>query len=137
MKTVLVVDDDERFLKRLCPYVREAGFRVLEVTDGQKAAQILDRLREKISLLVVDLVLPGMNGFELIGAVTRRATLVRVIATTGVLKQHFLEVAKYLGAHAVLRKPGNEEPFPVQNWIRTIGAVLEAERSIDGAAPQD
>ena len=52
----------------------------------------------------------------------------KVLATTGLLKPNYLEVAKYMGAHAVLRKPDAREAFPVAEWLRVIGALLKDER---------
>ena len=62
-----------------------AGYRVLQALDGNSAARILDELNGQIDLAIVDLSLPGINGFELIGAVTRRPNSMKVIATSAVL----------------------------------------------------
>jgi CheY-like chemotaxis protein len=48
----------------------------------------------------VDLVLPASTGHEVIAAVKRRPTGIKVIATTAFLKQTQLEIMKYLGADA-------------------------------------
>ena len=86
---------------------------------------LLDRLHAEIDLTIVDLVLPGGSGFELINAASRRENPMKILATTGLLKANYLEVAKYMGAHDVIRKPEPGTPFPAAEWLRTIKALLE------------
>lgn len=124
MKTVLIVDDDPVFLGRLGAALTEANYRVLKATDGDEAMQVLEGHHREISLVVVDLVLPGTDGFQIIGAISRRPTLMKVIATTAVLKNNFLESCKYMGAHAVVRKPSPGQPLATDTWLETVGAVL-------------
>ena len=76
---------------------------------------MLDRLHAQIDLTVIDLVLPGGSGFEVINAVSRRANPIEIVATTALLKENYLEVAKYMGAHAVVRKPEPGTPCRRRN----------------------
>ena len=94
---------------------------------------MLERLHDQIDLTVVDLVLPGGSGFEVISAASRRPNPMKVVATTGLLKPNYLEVAKYMGAHAVLRKPEPGVAFPAAEWLRVIGALLAAKNLGDAA----
>lgn len=126
MKSVLVIDDDPLFLDRLGRVLTGAEYRVLNVTDGDEALSVLDKHHREISLAIVDLVLPGTDGFQIIGAIERHHGAMKVIATTGRLRDSFLQTCKYMGANAVLKKPHPEEPFPAETWLKTISAVLAA-----------
>jgi CheY-like chemotaxis protein len=81
--------------------LKDTGYHVLEATDVADGMAMLERLHAQIDLTVVDLVLPGGSGFEVINAATRRPNPMKILATTGLLKPNYLEVAKYMGAHAV------------------------------------
>ena len=85
---------------------------------------MLDAKHAEIDVLIVDLILPGYSGHEVIAAVTRRSTRIKIIAVTAFLKQTQLEIMKYLGADAVLRKNGPDDPIPRDEWLQTVRTVL-------------
>lgn len=61
MNQILVVDDDLYIRELVCTLLRDEGFSVLEAGDGKEA---LDRLhQQKIDLCVLDIMMPGMDGF--------------------------------------------------------------------------
>jgi CheY-like chemotaxis protein len=111
-KTILVIDDDPVFLAQLREVLTEAGYVVLDSLTAKGGMALLDKSHEEISVLIVDLILPGYSGHEVVAAVKRRATGIKVIAITAVLKQTQLEIMQYLGADAVLRKNAPDTPFP-------------------------
>ena len=123
-KTILVIDDDPFFVGQLKEILTEAGYVVLESLTAKDGMALLDKRHEEISVLIVDLILPGFSGHEVIAAVKRRSTGIKVIATTAVLKQTQLEIMKYLGADAVLRKNAPDTPFPHDEWLHTIQTLL-------------
>ncbi len=131
-KTVLIVDDDPEFVANLAGALREDGFVVLAAGDGAEALHRLDREHESIDAVIVDLNLPGVNGFEVIGALTRRKNLIGIMATTGIYGDTFLEVAKYLGANIALRKPpaGSD----LRPWVTALKSVLKAEGEMGAAS---
>jgi len=124
MRTVLVIDDDPSFLAETEKMLVNAGYRVLQAPDGTRAARVLEQMRGDIDLAIVDLSLPGINGFELIGALSRRPNSVKVIATTGVYQTLQLESATALGAHAAIRKPPTADALPRQQWLDTIERLI-------------
>jgi DNA-binding response OmpR family regulator len=62
-KTILVVDDEQTIREVLRRYLEREGFRVIEAADGELALQVLDE--ETPSLIVLDLMLPGVDGLEI------------------------------------------------------------------------
>ena len=62
--TVLIVDDDMKFLSFLARILRRGGYAVLTANDGCEVPEML--LRTHIDVLVLDLQMPGMNGWEVI-----------------------------------------------------------------------
>ena len=134
-KTILVIDDDRAFLIQLNQALKDAGYCVLEATDVPDGLAMLERLHAEIDLTVVDLVLPGGSGFEIINAATRRPNPMKILATTGRLKPSYLQVAKYMGAHDAVRKPEPGTPFSAEEWLHMIGTLLNDNDSSGIPAP--
>ncbi|PIE58173.1 MAG: hypothetical protein CSA33_04485 [Desulfobulbus propionicus] len=105
MKKVLIVDDDQSFLLSLQDglSVHENTYRIITATNGIEATRYLQE--EEIDLLVTDLEMPEMNGFELIAWVSRnRPSLPVVIMTAFGTSEIESQVAQY-GAIRYLEKP--------------------------------
>jgi CheY-like chemotaxis protein len=135
MPTILVVDDDPNFLDAAEQMLVTAGYRVWCAADGKQAVDFLEKKHSEIDLTIVDLSLPDINGFELIGAISRRANAVRVVATTGIHKDTYLDMAGALGAHAAIRKPLKGTPLPEDEWLGTVHRLIgDAVREKQSAA---
>lgn len=63
MKSVLVVEDDKRTNEIICDYLEMSGYRVQNAYDGCSALRILSV--SSIDLAIIDIMMPGMDGFEL------------------------------------------------------------------------
>jgi CheY-like chemotaxis protein len=102
--TVLVVDDDEIMRDLLTRILSRAGYDVVAANDGDGG---LARFREgDIDVVITDMMMPAMDGLELIRALTLESPNVRVVALSGVGSRiRFLRHAKELGAKAALLKP--------------------------------
>jgi CheY-like chemotaxis protein len=129
MSTILVIDDDVEFLDAMHQMLSVPGYGVLRATDGNSAIRLLEEHHSLIDLAIVDLSLPGMNGFEIIGAVSRRPNSLKVIATTAVFRDSQLEIAGALGAHAVIRKPAPGSSIPRREWLETIEKLIGSPNS--------
>ena len=64
-QTVLVVDDERSIRQLVGNVLRQHDFNVLEAADGSRAIEIARKHPSEITLLLTDLVLPGINGEEL------------------------------------------------------------------------
>ncbi len=65
MNTILIIEDDQRLASLLQTGIEEAGHHVLLAYDAEMALRLLKSDRESISLVISDIILPGMNGIEL------------------------------------------------------------------------
>jgi len=63
MFRILVVEDDENTRKLMCAVIKKSGFTVLEAADGVVALELMDV--EHVDLVVLDLMMPEMDGYEL------------------------------------------------------------------------
>lgn len=80
---ILVVEDDDALRYTLSRELETAGYEVAEARDYREALDVLEKGR-RISVLVVDVVLPGVNGFALARMARMRQRSVRIIYLTGV-----------------------------------------------------
>jgi CheY-like chemotaxis protein len=76
-RTILVVDDDHNVREMLCTVLSAEGFHAVEASDGLDALQHLRRSGPP-ALILVDLMMPRMNGEGLIGAIHRDRSLGRI-----------------------------------------------------------
>jgi len=134
MSTVLIVDDDPQFMNAAEAMLSGAGYHVLRAVNGNQAVEVLEKKHQEIDLAIMDLSLPGINGFELIGAMARRPNSVKIIATTGVFKDDLLSMAGTLGAHAAIRKPAEGKPLPERDWLRVVARLIgESDKAARGS----
>jgi CheY-like chemotaxis protein len=102
----LVVDDDPSYRVLMRQLLERAGFTVLAVGDGRTALRALEV--QPVAVLVTDLMMPEIEGLELIELVTRGFPGIRIVAVSGdgpTGNEGYLHLARLLGAHAALRKP--------------------------------
>jgi DNA-binding response OmpR family regulator len=71
MKTILVADDDAMFRELVTEILRQGGYRVLAVEDGQAAWELMQK--QAVDLAVLDLNMPRMDGLELTRTVRKDA----------------------------------------------------------------
>ncbi|HSP66076.1 MAG TPA: response regulator [Bryobacteraceae bacterium] len=103
---LLIVDDDPKFLQDA---ERALDAEVLFARDADQALDLVGNLGAEFSAVLVDLNLPGKDGFSLIIEMRRRFPNLPVIAISGVVQEHALESAKAVGAADALRKPITSE----------------------------
>jgi len=124
MRTILLIDDDPLFMREAETMLTDAGYRVVQACDGLRAVRLLEEMREDIDLAIVDLSIPGVNGFELIGCLSRRPNNIKVLATSGVYHDHQLESTTALGAHAAIRKPRSPQSLPRSQWLSIVQKLI-------------
>ncbi|MBF0271957.1 MAG: response regulator [Magnetococcales bacterium] len=121
MARILIIDDDEPFRVHLGMLLRNAGHMVLEV---ECALHALDKIAlDPFDLLMTDIFMPKMDGFELLSTLLRRHPSIRVIAMSGggsgMTPALALNVARKLGAVEWIRKP-----FQTSEVLRVVDRAL-------------
>jgi two-component system cell cycle sensor histidine kinase/response regulator CckA len=82
-ETVLLVGDEERVRKITIFLLETLGYRVFEAESGQKALRLFEASREKIDLLLTDVVMPDLRGCEMAEALRAREPGLRVLFRSG------------------------------------------------------
>jgi len=105
-KTVLVVDDDERMRDTLTSILKR-DFRVLRVASGEAALPVLNR--DDVDLLLLDVHLPGISGFELLRIVRENYNLVEIIMISSINDVETAVQAMKHGAYHFVTKDVDHE----------------------------
>jgi DNA-binding response OmpR family regulator len=111
---VLVVDDDPIFAELAATSLLAAGYEVATAADGVEALETLDR--ESFQAAIVDLSMPRIDGFRLIGLVRgaqRFRSLAIIVVTVHEDKEAVAE-ALSLGANDYMSKPIDWRSFPAR-----------------------
>ncbi|MBC7436717.1 MAG: response regulator transcription factor [Bdellovibrionales bacterium] len=137
-KTVLVVDDHPLFRKALVSLIEEAKI-CREVIGAASAEEGLSRVREnRISLILLDLGLPGAAGVDAIGLFRRTSEATIVVVSASEHRQE-VNAALRAGAGAVVSKSVSMDTLkdivtqalagalPEQKWIRPVGSLVLAD----------
>jgi CheY-like chemotaxis protein len=64
MSTVLIVEDDRDSRDMLCTWLQQHGYATLTAADGQEALEKLKHAPDSLSLILLDLMMPGMTGWQ-------------------------------------------------------------------------
>lgn len=121
--TVLVIDDEQLVRNILEGYLNEIGFTVITADNGKEGAEVYRSRAEEILFVVVDMVMPGINGMETLKLIREINSDVKVIFSSGFTRQGVLT-----------GDPGGEELLFLQKPYRMnelITAVKSLMRQID------
>jgi two-component system alkaline phosphatase synthesis response regulator PhoP len=115
-KTILVVDDEKRLRDMLQAYLNQEGFRVVTAGDGQQALFVARH--EKPDLIILDLMMPEMGGYDFLRAHSRERDT-PVIILTARLEENDKVLGLELGADDYVTKP-----FSMRELTARVRAVL-------------
>jgi DNA-binding response OmpR family regulator len=101
-RLILAVDDDEEMLRMLNRIFELEGYDVEVAADGKTGLSLLDETNP--DLIILDIMMPGLNGFEVLDLIRQRST-VPVIMLTARCEVSTLRDALVLGADDYVRKP--------------------------------
>ncbi|MEL6186922.1 MAG: response regulator transcription factor [Myxococcota bacterium] len=121
MRTLLVVDDDARLRDLVAEYFEGRDFAVATAEDGEKGLEVLSS-RTDIDLVILDVMMPGMDGLEVCREI-RKTSKVPVVMLTARGDDTDRIVGLELGADDYLPKPFNPRELlaRVQAILRRVG----------------
>jgi two-component system alkaline phosphatase synthesis response regulator PhoP len=99
---VLIVDDERKLVSGLAAYFRQAGFETLAAFDGREALEVARR--DRPDLILLDLMLPEIDGMEVCRRV-RRDSAVPIIMLTARVEETDMLIGLELGADDYIAKP--------------------------------
>lgn len=124
-EVILVVDDEPRIRDAARRALIKQGYQIIVAADGVEAMALFASQREKIKLILTDIMMPHMDGIEMIRRIRKLDSHVKVIAASGLVSasdshQRFKELAT-LGVKIFLDKP-----FSIERLLEAIRVSLDA-----------
>ncbi len=113
---LLIVDDEEQFLKSMTKRLEVRGFNVIAVDRGEKA--IKAAREHPVDIALVDLKMPGMNGEQTLEALKEQHQWMEVVILTGHGSVDSAVECTKSGAYSYLQKPCE--------WERLLSVLAEA-----------
>ena len=131
-ETVLLVDDEDVVLDVNREILESQGYTVIKARNGKEALEIYRHRRDEIALVLLDMVMPGINGEETFGLLQRIDPEVRVILASGYSTNDQIRNMMRNGCRAFLQKPfGNMElTMKVREVI--CGGTSHRQGDLDG-----
>jgi DNA-binding NtrC family response regulator len=102
---VLLVDDEEEFVKALAERLEIRGLETEVALNGEQGLRVVQDWRPDV--MVLDLKMPGIDGLEVLRRVKREHPQVQVVILTGHGSEKDYEAARRLGAFEHLQKPAD------------------------------
>ena len=101
--TILIVDDEDLVRKIIDRMLQPMGYCILHAANGNEALTICEQWKRAIRLMVTDVMMPGMNGIDLVDCATERWPSIKVLFTTGFATDAAMR--RKTSKHPILSKP--------------------------------
>ena len=123
-RRILVVDDEERMVRFIRMNLEHDGYQVVEALNGKQA---IDKLRDTPDLVLLDIMMPDIDGFEVLGTI-RKVSSVPVIMLTAKGEEDDRVRGLELGADDYVTKP-----FSPRELVSRVKAVLRRTEGATGS----
>jgi CheY-like chemotaxis protein len=147
--SILIVDDEESVRTSLAEVFTYLGYRTRSATDG--LAALIEIRREVPDLLLSDLNMPAMSGFELLSIIHRRFPAIYVIAMSGMFTENQIptgvtadafykkgagvrDLLKIVESRSLQRREHRDAPEPI--WVQRNGHDVSGEEFVTIACPE-
>ncbi|PKQ37830.1 MAG: DNA-binding response regulator [Actinobacteria bacterium HGW-Actinobacteria-1] len=128
--TVLIVEDDATIARFVELELEHAGFGVLRAGDGPTAIDLLES--NDVSLLILDLMLPGIDGIDVARHIRKKGSTVPILMLTARAETHDVVSGFEAGADDYLRKP-----FEIPELLSRVRALLKRVRGVAAQTPYE
>ncbi len=119
---ILIVDDNPKYLQEALPMY---GYEVVVANDGVEALNILSKDYSSINLILLDVMMPNMDGWDTLKAIrnNKNTKYIPVIMITAVSEEHKIVSGLKIGADDYIVKP-----FVLPNLLARIEAILRRSK---------
>ncbi len=104
-ETILLVDDESSLLETGQELLSFLGYDVITAGSGEEALEVIARKKEQISLVILDLMMPGMSGEKCLPEILKIVPAMKVIVASGYTASSTAEKIEKRGAAAFIKKP--------------------------------
>ena len=119
--TILIVEDEDVLIELLRTVLESQGFDVLVATDGHEAVKIYEERQEKIGLVLTDMGLPALGGWEVLAQVRAINPKAKVICASGFMDSSVRQEMIDAGAVEFIQKP-----YVYEKLIKLFHQILDS-----------
>ena len=119
MSNILVVDDESRMRKLIKDFLIKDNYNVLEAEDGEKALELFENEKDKIDLIILDVMMPKQDGWSVLRKIRQSSQLPVIMLTARGEEQDEL-FGFELGADEYISKP-----FSPKILVARVEAILK------------
>ena len=116
---ILVVDDESRMRKLLRDFLTAKGYQILEAEDGEKAIEVFEENRNKVKLILLDVMMPKLDGWSVLRKIRQESNLPVIMLTARGEEQDEL-FGFELGVDEYISKP-----FSPKILVARVEAILK------------
>ena len=130
-KYILIVDDEARMRKLIKDFLTAKGYSILEAEDGEKALQVFEQNAEKIDLILLDVMMPKLDGWSVLRQI-RQTSKVPIIMLTARGEEQDELFGFELGVDEYISKP-----FSPKILVARVEAILKRTQGEQKEAKDD
>ncbi|MEJ2068184.1 MAG: response regulator, partial [Deltaproteobacteria bacterium] len=119
LKTIMIIDDEGAVLSMLTSILTDAGFWILGHTSGRSAVNVFKEKADEIDLVILDVIMPDMNGEEVLKELLKIDKKARVLLASGYSHEEQHHELLQLGASGFIGKP-----FVINMLMDKISRIL-------------
>lgn len=124
MPKILIADDEQKILRLVGDFLTNAGYGVLEAEDGDQAFELFTENSASIDLVILDIMMPGLNGWEVCRKIRQSSTVPVIFLTAR--SEEFDELMGYeAGADDYVTKP-----FSPTVLVKKVEALLKRTQAV-------
>ena len=123
--TILIVDDESRMRKLVKDFLFQKGYSILEAADGEEALQVFAENRNKIEMILLDVMMPKLDGWSVLRQI-RQASKVPIIMLTARGEEQDELFGFELGVDEYISKP-----FSPKILVARVEAILKRTKKFE------
>ncbi|MCI8832913.1 MAG: response regulator transcription factor [Clostridia bacterium] len=123
--TILIVDDEQRMRTLIKDFLEQKGYRILQAKDGEEAIEIFNIENDTISLIVLDVMMPKLDGWSVLRQI-RQTSQVPIIMLTARGEEQDELFGFELGVDEYISKP-----FSPKILVARIEAILKRGKMVE------
>lgn len=116
---ILIVDDEERMRKLIKDFLKQKGYPTIEASDGEEALKIFEENKNKIKLILLDVMMPKLDGWSVLRQIRQESNVPVIMLTARGEEQDEL-FGFELGADEYISKP-----FSLKILVARVEAILK------------
>ena len=132
--TILVVDDESRMRKLIKDFLTQKNYTILEAEDGEQALKVYQENKEKINIILLDVMMPKLDGWSVLRQIRQESKSIPIVMLTARAEEQDELFGFELGVDEYISKPFSPKILVarVEAILRRSTPVKKENKSYDG-----